>query len=116
MKVKVLKSTFAKGYEEVDFESIADIYIVNSCTVTSIADRKTRNMLRRAKKQNPSGKVIVTGCYAETNRKDLLEMEEIDFVIGNKDKSAVAKFVQEIHTQERVEKRKYLSRKGISRI
>lgn len=95
-----------KGYEEVDFESIADIYIVNSCTVTSIADRKTRNMLRRAKKQNPSGKVIVTGCYAETNRKDLLEMEEIDFVIGNKDKSAVAKFVQEIHTQERVEKKK----------
>ena len=94
-----------KGYEEVDFESIADIYIVNSCTVTSIADRKTRNMLRRAKKQNPSGKVIVTGCYAETNRKDLLEMEEIDFVIGNKDKSAVAKFVQEIHTQERVEKK-----------
>src|SRR3712207_9206593 len=67
-----------KGYEEVEFETIADVYIVNSCTVTSIADRKTRNILRRAKKQNPSGKLIVTGCYAETNRKDLLEMEEIE--------------------------------------
>ncbi len=94
-----------KGYEEVEFETIADVYIVNSCTVTSIADRKTRNILRRAKKQNPSGKLIVTGCYAETNRKDLLEMEEIDFVIGNKDKSAVAKFVEEIHMQERAEKK-----------
>src|SRR3712207_928505 len=94
-----------KGYEEVEFETTADVYIVNSCTVTSIADRKTRNILRRAKKQNPLGKVIVTGCYAETNRKDLLEMEEIDFVIGNKDKSAVAKFVEEIHMQERAEKK-----------
>src|SRR3712207_272557 len=92
-----------KGYEEVEFETTADVYIVNSCTVTSIADRKTRNILRRAKKQNPLGKVIVTGCYAETNRKDLLEMEEIDFVIGNKDKNAVANFVQEIHNQEREE-------------
>lgn len=93
-----------KGYEEVGFETTADVYIVNSCTVTSIADRKTRNMLRRAKKQNPLGKVIVTGCYAETNRKDLLEMEEIDFVIGNKDKNAVANFVEEIHNQERGER------------
>lgn len=90
-----------QGYEEVDFEEKADIYIVNSCTVTSIADRKTRNMLRRAKKQNPQGKTIITGCYAETNQKDLLEMEEIDFVIGNKDKSAVAKFVEEIETQQK---------------
>lgn len=89
-----------KGYEEVDFEKKADIYVVNSCTVTSIADRKTRNMLRRAKKQNPNGKVIVTGCYAETNRKDLLEMEEIDFVIGNKDKNAVATFILEIEQQK----------------
>lgn len=93
-----------KGYEEVEFDQEADIYIVNSCTVTSIADRKTRNMLRRAKKQNPKGKVIVTGCYAETNRKDLLEMEEIDFVIGNKDKSAVANFVLEIEYQKEREK------------
>lgn len=89
-----------QGYEEVDFENEADIYVVNSCTVTSIADRKTRNILRRAKKKNPQGKVIVTGCYAETNRKDLLEMEEIDFVIGNKDKSAVAGFILEMDYQK----------------
>ena len=69
-----------KGYTETAFEDEADIYIVNSCTVTSVADRKTRNMLRRAKKVNPHSKVIVTGCYAQTNSKELLEMEDIDYV------------------------------------
>lgn len=91
-----------RGYEEVEFENVSDIYIVNSCTVTSVADRKTRNMLRRAKKINPNSKVIVTGCYAQTNSKEILEMEEVDFVIGNKDKSSVANFVsaiEEIGTQ-----------------
>ena len=82
-----------KGYEEVSFEDKADIYIVNSCTVTSVADRKTRNMLRRAKKINPNGAVIVTGCYAQTNSKELLEMEDIDYVVGNTDKSGIVNFI-----------------------
>lgn len=93
-----------KGYEETSFEEEADLYIVNSCTVTSIADRKTRNMLRRAKKINPSSKVIVTGCYAQTNSKELLEMEEIDYVIGNKYKKGIVNFVEDIEnrTMERL--------------
>ena len=65
-----------RGYEEVPFEDKSDIYIINSCTVTSIADRKTRNMLRRAKKINPEAKVIVTGCYAQTNSREILEIED----------------------------------------
>lgn len=88
-----------KGYEEVSFEDKADIYIVNSCTVTSIADRKTRNMLRRAKKINPNGAVIVTGCYAQTNSKELLEMEDIDYVIGNTDKSGIVNFIEDIENR-----------------
>lgn len=88
-----------KGYEEVNFEDKADIYIVNSCTVTSVADRKTRNMLRRAKKINPNGAVIVTGCYAQTNSKELLEMEEIDYVIGNTDKSGIVNFIEDIENR-----------------
>ncbi|MGL4628532.1 MAG: tRNA (N(6)-L-threonylcarbamoyladenosine(37)-C(2))-methylthiotransferase MtaB, partial [Cetobacterium sp.] len=74
------------GYEEEEFENKSDIYIVNSCTVTSVADKKTRNVLRRAKKMNPDSVVIVTGCYAQTNSKELLEIEEIDFVVGNSNK------------------------------
>lgn len=85
-----------KGYEEVDFEEKSDIYIINSCTVTSIADRKTRNMLRRAKRINPEGKVIVTGCYAQTNSREILEIEDVDFVIDNKNKSNIVNFVEAI--------------------
>lgn len=88
-----------KGYKETPFEEEADIYIVNSCTVTSIADRKTRNMLRRAKKMNPHSKVIVTGCYAQTNSKDLLEMEEIDYVIGNTYKNGIVNFIEDIENR-----------------
>ncbi|WP_410208128.1 tRNA (N(6)-L-threonylcarbamoyladenosine(37)-C(2))-methylthiotransferase MtaB [Fusobacterium sp.] len=88
-----------KGYKETPFEEEADIYVVNSCTVTSIADRKTRNMLRRAKKMNPQSKVIVTGCYAQTNSKDLLEMEEIDYVIGNTYKNGIVNFIKDIENR-----------------
>ena len=88
-----------KGYEEVSFEDKADIYIVNSCTVTSVADRKTRNMLRRAKKINPNGAVIVTGCYAQTNSKELLDMEDIDYVVGNTDKSGIVNFIEDIENR-----------------
>ena len=93
-----------KGYTETSFEEKADIYIVNSCTVTSVADRKTRNMLRRAKKINPQGKVIVTGCYAQTNSKELLEMEEIDYVVGNRYKKGIVNFIEDIEnrTMERL--------------
>lgn len=88
------------GYEEVSFEEAADIYIVNSCTVTSIADKKTRNVLRRAKKINKNGTVIVTGCYAQTNSKELLEIEEIDFVVGNSNKSGLVSFIQDIENKK----------------
>lgn len=88
------------GYEEEEFENSADIYIVNSCTVTSVADKKTRNILRRAKKLNPKSLVIVTGCYAQTNSKELLEIEEIDFVVGNSNKSGLVDFIKDIDNKK----------------
>lgn len=84
------------GYSEVPFDEISDIYIVNSCTVTSIADKKTRNMLRRAKKLNPKGIVILTGCYAQTNSNDLKEIEEIDYIVGNKDKQGIINLIKDL--------------------
>ncbi|MEG0389836.1 MAG: tRNA (N(6)-L-threonylcarbamoyladenosine(37)-C(2))-methylthiotransferase MtaB [Cetobacterium sp.] len=96
-----LKNQLIKlGYDEENFENKADIYIVNSCTVTSIADKKTRNVLRRAKKLNPDSIVIVTGCYAQTNSKELLEIEEIDFVVGNSNKSELVNFIKDIETKK----------------
>lgn len=92
-----LKNKLVKlGYEEVPFEECADFYVVNSCTVTSVADRKTRNILRRAKKANENSKVIVTGCYAQTNAKELLEIEEVDYVVGNSNKTGVIDLIENI--------------------
>ncbi|MDR3259796.1 MAG: tRNA (N(6)-L-threonylcarbamoyladenosine(37)-C(2))-methylthiotransferase MtaB [Fusobacteriaceae bacterium] len=88
------------GFEIVDFEEKADYYIVNTCTVTNIADRKSRNMLRRAKRANKDGIVIVTGCYAQTNSEDLSKMDEIDYIIGNTDKKNIINFIQDIEETE----------------
>jgi len=88
------------GYDEVNFDDKADVYIVNSCTVTTIADRKTRNMLRRAKKNNPDSLVIATGCYAQTNAKDLEGIKEIDYVIGNSDKSGIINLINNIESEK----------------
>jgi threonylcarbamoyladenosine tRNA methylthiotransferase MtaB len=96
-----IKNQLSKlGYGEVPFEEIADIYIINSCTVTSIADKKTRNMLRRAKKNNKNSIVILTGCYAETNSKDLEEIDEIDYIVGNKDKQGIVNLIKDIENEK----------------
>lgn len=92
------------GYTNVEFDEAADLYIVNSCTVTSIADRKTRNILRRAKKSNENAVVIATGCYAQTNASDLEEISEIDYVIGNSDKGAILNLVKTIEDGGDVER------------
>ena len=89
-----------KGYREESFENEADIYVVNSCTVTSIAYKKTRNILRRAKRLNPDSTLIVTGCYAQTNSKELLEIEEIDFVVGNTNKNGLVSLIEDIDNKK----------------
>ncbi len=71
------------GYEIVPFEEIADIYIVNTCSVTNIADRKSRQMLHRAKKQNPEALVVAVGCYVQTAEAELREDAAVDLLIGN---------------------------------
>jgi len=72
-----------KGYQIVPFDEMADIYIVNTCTVTNIADRKSRQMLHRAKQKNPNAIVVAVGCYVQTG-KDSVELDEsIDLAIGN---------------------------------
>ncbi len=71
------------GYEIVPFEPGADLYLINTCTVTNIADRKSRQMLHKAKKMNPEALVVATGCYAQAKGKELEVDEAIDLVIGN---------------------------------
>ena len=100
-----LKKQFVdNGFETAEFEEYADIYVVNSCTVTSIADKKTRNILRRAKKLNENSVVIATGCYAQTNGEELSKIEEIDYVVGNTDKNAIFSLIIKIEEEEALPK------------
>ena len=80
-----------EGYEEVPFQDKADIYVVNTCTVTNIADRKSRQMLHRAKKQNPDAVVIAVGCYVETDPERVEKDDAVDLIIGNNKKSEIGK-------------------------
>ncbi|MDO5539180.1 MAG: tRNA (N(6)-L-threonylcarbamoyladenosine(37)-C(2))-methylthiotransferase MtaB [Eubacteriales bacterium] len=74
------------GYEIVSFDQCADVYIINTCTVTNIADRKSRQMLHRAKKQNPDAIVVAAGCYAQASAEELKEDASVDIIIGNNKK------------------------------
>lgn len=74
------------GYEIVPFEPGADVYVINTCTVTNIADRKSRQMLHKAKKMNPDAIVVATGCYVQTDTEKLDKDEAVDLILGNNQK------------------------------
>lgn len=83
------------GYEIVSFSEIADVYIVNTCSVTNMADRKSRQMLHKAKKQNPDAVVVATGCYVQTAVDKVKEDLAIDIIIGNNKKKEVVPILEE---------------------
>ena len=71
------------GYEIVPFEPGADVYVINTCTVTNIADRKSRQMLHKARKMNPKAIVVAAGCYVQTSPEEAEQDRAIDIVLGN---------------------------------
>ena len=79
------------NYTVVDFEDKADIYIINTCSVTNESDKKSRKMINRAKKNNPAAIIIVMGCYSQVNAEDI----DVDIVLGNKDKSKIVEIIEE---------------------
>ena len=83
------------GYEIVPFEPGADIYVINTCTVTNIADRKSRQMIHKAKKMNPEAIVVATGCYVQTGGEKLEKDEAIDLVLGNNQKINIVEALAE---------------------
>ncbi len=82
-----------KGYEVVQVEEKADVYIINTCTVTNMADRKSRQMLRRVKQINPNSVVVATGCYAQVSKDELEQIEDIDLVLGINEKNNIVEYV-----------------------
>ena len=92
-----------KGYKIVDFEQKADIYVVNTCSVTNIADRKSRQMLHKAKKTNPDGIVVAVGCFVQANPEEVAKDEAIDLIVGNNKKKDLFEIIEE-----------YLNNKSVS--
>ena len=89
------------GYEIVPFKEGADVYIINTCTVTNMADRKSRQMLHRARKMNPDAVVVAAGCYVQTkNEEDVLD-DSIDIVIGNNRKQDIVTILEEYEAKKR---------------
>lgn len=92
---EAIQEQFEKsGYTIGNFHEYADIYIVNTCTVTNIADKKSRQMLAKAKKQNPEALVVAVGCYAQIAKEKLEEIKNIDLLIGNTKKDQVVEIVE----------------------
>lgn len=95
-EMDVMQQKFAEmGYMIVPFDFKADIYIVNTCTVTNIADRKSRQMLHKAKKQNPKALVVAAGCYVQTAGDNAKSDDSIDLCVGNNKKAEIVEIVED---------------------
>lgn len=88
------------GYEIVSFQDQADVYIINTCSVTNMADRKSRQMLHKAKKQNPNAVVVATGCYVQTATEKVAQDLSIDLVVGNNRKKDIVEILNEYYVEK----------------
>lgn len=87
------------GYELVHFDDVADVYVINTCTVTNMGDKKSRQYISKAKRQNPRSIVAVVGCYAQTNKEEIMAMEGVDVVLGSRNKSDIVFYVNKARAE-----------------
>lgn len=85
----------SEGYERVDFERMADVYIINTCTVTNTGDKKSRQIIRRAVRKNPEAIICVTGCYAQTSPGEVMEIPGVDVVVGTQNRKNMIALIEE---------------------
>ncbi|NLF44516.1 MAG: tRNA (N(6)-L-threonylcarbamoyladenosine(37)-C(2))-methylthiotransferase MtaB [Syntrophomonadaceae bacterium] len=91
---QLIEAFMLKGYEIVPFKEAADVYVINTCTVTHVSDRKSRAMIRRAVKRRPEAIVAAIGCLAQTDCQQLASIEGIDIIVGNRDKDRLADIIE----------------------
>lgn len=96
----MIEQFIKKKYTIKEFNEEADIYIINTCTVTNMADRKSRQMLRRAKELNPNSIIVACGCYAQVAKEELAKIPEIDLIYGTNEKNKIADLIEEKMTEE----------------
>ncbi len=107
----IIQKFIENGYKLVDFDEKSDVYIVNTCTVTNISDRKSRQILRRAKQKNKDSILIVIGCYVQVAREKLEEIEEIDILLGNNEKKDILKYLENYKKERQEEITDVMSQK-----
>ncbi|MEH7379900.1 tRNA (N(6)-L-threonylcarbamoyladenosine(37)-C(2))-methylthiotransferase MtaB [Bacillus sp. JJ1533] len=88
------------GYERTEFESTADVYVINTCTVTNTGDKKSRQVIRRAIRKNPDAVICVTGCYAQTSPAEIMAIPGVDIVVGTQDRKKMLEYIEQ-YKQER---------------
>lgn len=102
-ETNAIKQKFLEeNYNIIDFEESADVYVINTCTVTNMSDRKSRQIIRKAKMHNKNAILVVTGCYVQVAKEQLEQMKEIDIVIGNQEKKNIISYIQK-YQKEREE-------------
>ncbi|TLP41940.1 tRNA (N(6)-L-threonylcarbamoyladenosine(37)-C(2))-methylthiotransferase MtaB [Staphylococcus epidermidis] len=87
------------NYERVEFETNADVFVINTCTVTNTGDKKSRQIIRRAIRQNPDAVVCVTGCYAQTSSAEIMEIPGVDIVVGTQDRHKLLDYIQQFQDE-----------------
>ncbi len=87
------------NYERVEFETNADVFVINTCTVTNTGDKKSRQIIRRAIRQNPDAVVCVTGCYAQTSFAEIMEIPGVDIVVGTQDRHKLLDYIQQFQDE-----------------
>lgn len=87
------------GYELVPFDQDAEIYVINSCTVTARSDAESRKLVRRARRRNPEARIVVTGCYAQVDPGSVAALPEVDLVVGNSEKKGIREILAEVGSQ-----------------
>lgn len=107
-ETEAISETFIKrGYEVAGLDEFADVFVINTCTVTNVGDKKSRQMIRKTKKINPEAVVVVAGCYAQVAPDEVSQIEGVDIIIGTKEKGKaiemVEKFVHEKHQIKNVD-------------
>jgi threonylcarbamoyladenosine tRNA methylthiotransferase MtaB len=83
------------GYERTEFERRADVYVINTCTVTNTGDKKSRQIIRRAVRQNPDAVICVTGCYAQTSPAEIMAIPGVDIVVGTQDRAKMLEYIEQ---------------------
>ncbi|GIN60408.1 threonylcarbamoyladenosine tRNA methylthiotransferase MtaB [Robertmurraya siralis] len=84
-----------QGYDRTDFESRADVYVINTCTVTNTGDKKSRQVIRRAIRKNPDAVICVTGCYAQTSPAEIMAIPGVDIVVGTQDRVKMLEYIEQ---------------------